>query len=296
MFATEDIYDYSVEEALEAGRENKLKPGYLDVMENPKYYGISLDITQGFPFKLGLFATFIGLFLLRKEKLAQFIVSSFIVLGLAVFPYTGWMIGLATSPFQLWRLTWLMPFGLAIAFLFDTLFKYSLRLPHLSQLHSNTKDWALIGTQLVMVAGFFYIMPWAQGNLKVGGTKPGTTIWYQDYIELSEVLNSLEPQGEILVGGSDRPTNDIIPSLTYNVNLLSFRNERGGGNADIWEAVISPNTSSEDRFKLIKSHNIRYLLIRDGSPWLTNWIDNNPERFELLHENRKLQIYFISSE
>jgi hypothetical protein len=94
-----------------------------------------------------------------------------------------------------------------------------------------------------------------------------------------------------MVGGPDRPTNDIIPSLSYNVSLLSFRNERGGNTASLWEAIIKEDTAPDERFDLIIENDVQYLLIRENHDQLNAWLQEYNHHLQLLYENDKLRLY-----
>jgi hypothetical protein len=296
FFENEDIYDFTMTAALEAGRGNKLNPGQLWLLENDKFYGISPAIMGGFPYELSLLACAVAIFYFKRDKTSAYLLASFAVLALATIPYTGWLIGLAVTPFQLWRLTWLMPFGIAMAYLVKIVLAITTNLPVLKRYRAWIRPATLLLTQIALVAGMIYILPWAKGNLGVGGRKPGFTRWYQEYIQVGEVLNTLEPPGALIVGGPDRPTNDIIPSLSYNVRLISFRNERGGNTAPLWEALIGEGTDPEERLNLMQEHQVEYLLIREEHSWLNVWLERYSHHAALLFENDKLRLYQLNFE
>ncbi len=291
----EERYMFSVEEALESGRDNKLSPGRLQVLEDERFYGIDPSLVSGLPYELSLLAGMLSLLLLKKDPAARYTVSALTVLGISIFPYTGWMIGLGTSTFQLWRLTWMTPLGIILATLVNIGIKaISPRMERWKQIRitQDVLEWSLSAAlQITLVIGMLYILPWAKGNLKFGITKPGTVLYYQDYIELNAFLNTLEQNGEFIIGGPDRPTNDIIPSLTYQLRLISFRDERGGKAADLYTALIGPDTSPSERHQLFQENEIRYLVIRDEPDWLFDWISSNLPNFELLFQTKKLSVF-----
>ena len=298
-----DVTEFTMTDSLDAGREHKLKPGRLTVLENEMFYGISPGLIKGLPYELLLIAGGIGIFSLKRQKVASLITAAVIVLVLSIYPYTGWIIGYLSSPFQLWRLTWLMPFGIAIAAIVDrglSLYKLALNiLPDRSVFRAlrykqNRKTLETLISfclTLVIFGGTIYILPWAKGNLGFGGRKPGFELWYEDYIEIAGVLKYLDIDGDIIVGGPDRSTNDIIPSISQDVHLVSFRNERGGYTAPIWEAMVAENTPTLDRMNLYREYQLKYLLIRENPQWVDDLLDTHPDNFELIHANRKLRLF-----
>lgn len=76
-----------------------------------------VPLPRVFHIKLVGVSALLCLFFFYKHKFARYILAAFLVLGLGVFPYACWLLGTFTTPFQLWRLTWLMPFGLGLCFL-----------------------------------------------------------------------------------------------------------------------------------------------------------------------------------
>jgi hypothetical protein len=257
-------------------------------------------LTSGLPYELSLLAGFLSIFLLKRDPAARYTTAALAVLGLAVFPYTGWIIGKGTSTFQLWRLTWLTPLGIILAFLFKIAIEAgrsiaekfsSFRIPK-----KAIERLSVLGLQAILLGGSLYITPWAKGNLKFGYTKPGTTSYYQDYIELSAYLEKLSADGAYIIGGPDRPTNDIIPSLSYAFQMISFRDERGGKAADLWSAMMGANTPPDERLRLYQQNQIAYIVIRDEPEWFFSWIAAYPSHFELLYQTKKLYLYhFISA-
>jgi hypothetical protein len=187
-----------------------------------------------------------------------------------------------------------MPFGISIGFLLCIGIHFLGKIPKLSQYTQFFSRSIPFFAGLVLFAGMIYLLPWAKGNLGFGGRKPGFERWYQDYIEMGEVIGSLDIHGEVILGGPDRTTNDIIPSLSQKVNLVSFRNERGGNTAPIWEAMVDEETKLENRVHLFREFQVKYLLIRGNPRWLEALQTTYPDQWTEIHENRKLKLLEFS--
>lgn len=288
------LFTFTVEEAKAVGLEDKITSGRLQILENDRFYGISPDLINGLPYKLSFAAGILSLFLIKKSKSARYILASLLALGLFTFPYTGWIFGFAMTPYQLWRLTWLMPFGIAIAILIQTGLDLLIKINWLQKYADILQNGLLLASQIILLAGMLYLLPWAQGNLAFGVQKPATPFWYEDYIEIGDFIQRQVNPGAVIVGGPDRATNDLIPSMALNVNLISFRNENGGRNASLWEAIVGEDTPSDERYALLLENNVNYLLIREEPAWMDALIDRYPSQFEVIFENRKLRLYQIS--
>jgi hypothetical protein len=76
--------------------------------------------------------------------------------------------------------------------------------------------------------------------------------------------------------------------------MVSFRNERGGNRAPIWEAMMAENTPLEERIYLFDEYDVKYLLLRGNPEWMDEIQVSYPGKFMLHHENRKLQLFEYS--
>jgi hypothetical protein len=92
-------------------------PRRIKVIYGTRFHGANPNLIWSLPFQVAIAGGVLALFQLRKSRAARYIVASLIVVGFAIIPYTGWILGLAITPYQLWRVPWLTPFGVSIAFL-----------------------------------------------------------------------------------------------------------------------------------------------------------------------------------
>jgi len=286
-----NITEFTMTDSIASGRDHKLNPGRLTVLENELFFGISKDLTVGFPYECLFLTSMVGIFLLRRQKAASYVIASTLLLVVSIFPYTGWIIGYLSSPFQLWRLTWLMPFGIAMGTLVEIGIILIKKIPKLEKYHTVLSKMIPFCLTLILFIGTIYLLPWAKGNLGFGGRKPGFEQWYQDYIEMGGVLENVASEGDVIVGGPDRSTNDIIPSLSLEVRLVSFRNERGGNTAPIWEAMVGREKPIDERINLYEEYQVKYLLIRGEPKWMEALQESYPDRFTLIYGNRKLYLF-----
>jgi hypothetical protein len=290
----EKLFAFSITEYQDEGWDDILASPRLNILEDKRFYGVSPELLNGFPYELFLLSGFFGLLFLKRDKAGRYIVATIIALGLFTLPYTGWIFGLAFTPNQLWRLTWLMPFGISIAYLFHIFLEIIFdRLLWIPRHYMILRNILIIAIQLTFLAGAYYIMPWAKGNLGFGPMKPGSTRWYQEYIEIGNAIHENVPPNSNIVGGPNRATNDLIPSLSLDVRLISFRNERGGRTAALWDSMMGGDTDPKFRMALFDEYNVTYLLIREDVEWMDNLLNEYPDRFDIIHENRKLRLYQI---
>jgi hypothetical protein len=290
FFEEEGRRVYTVESEVDTMRDYKINPHRIRIRDNTKYFGISPEVVDGLPFTLLIIICSFSLTKLKKTESARYFSAILIVLGLIYIPYTGWLIGLAITPFHLWRIPRLFPFGLAMAYITQIGIQFIFeRFGKLKKHEKYIHNLVSIFACLIILFGIYYILPWAKGNL--GGSKPGFDNWYENYIEIGDYLNALEQPDVVIIGGVDSITNDIIPSLSIDAQLVSFRNENPGPNTDLWNSMVGEGTTIEDRLNLFNKFGINYILLREEVEWMEEIQDTRPTKFELIIENKKLRLY-----
>jgi hypothetical protein len=290
FFEEQDRRVYSVDSDVDTVRNFKINPHRIRVLDNTRFYGISPEVIDGLPFTMLII---IGLFSINQmgsSLAARYFVSTLVVLGIILFPYTGWLLGLVITPFHLWRIPRLFPFGLSMAYFLEWITRQFIeRIKQLSKYKSDLNYAVSLLASIGLLAAAFYILPWAKGNL--GGTKPGFDRWYQQYIEIGDFLNALDDKDVVVIGGPDTISNDIIPSLAVDANLISFRNENPGPNTNIWKSLVSEDTPPDERLASFERLNIRYILLREDPIWIEEMQINHPGKFKVQIGNKKLTLY-----
>lgn len=264
----------------------------INIVEGTRYYGISRSITPGLPYEIGFVSTIVSLFFFRHYKFARYILSAFLVLGVSMFPYTGWLVGMFTTPFQLWRLTWLMPFGLAFAFLLWVGFE-------LAQKIKIIQRWQLsyplfhISSYTVLIAALVLVRPWALGNVETRNLDELEI--YNNYLGTAKLMNTLDVNMPVIVGGPDAVTNSILPSLTMKYEPLFFRVEISGGSKQVWKTMVAEeDTPVEERLARFQKHKVEYLLLKGRPDWVMEFSNKYPDRISLVFKDGRFSLYKIT--
>ncbi len=262
----------------------------VDIIEGTNFYGISHYLTQGLPYEVSLVSAVLCLFFFWKYKHARYVLAAFLVLGVSMFPYTGWIVGMFTTPFQLWRLTWLMPFGLAFAFLIWAGFEISQKFEFARRLQWLQSAYYL-GMTVAMLALVVYVRPWAMENLPPNGID--MVDLYSNYVSAARQMNAMDVDSPIIIGGPDAATNSIIPSLTLKFEPLVFRVQSGGEQTQLWKPLVGENLSPSERLTRFRESKIEYLLIRDEPAWVVAFQQSYPENVFLVFKDRRFSLYRI---
>lgn len=265
----------------------------VDIIEGTRFYGISRYLTVGLPYEVGLVAALVSLFFFWKNNAARYVLSSFLVLGIAMLPYTGWIVGMFTTPFQLWRLTWLTPFGIAFGFLLWFVFD----LAQTIKLPQGLKRWLAplyhVGVYAVLLAIVIYVSNWTLGNVEKSNTDVAS--FYANYINAAKRMNAVEVEGTpIILGGPDEATNSILPSLTMQFEPMVFRVEIGSEKTKLWRSLVADETPPDVRFAGFKENQVEYLFLKGEPEWMLALKNLYPENVIFLFREERFSLYKIT--
>lgn len=264
----------------------------VDIIDGTQFYGVSHYLTVGLPYEVGLVAVFLSLFYFWRNTTARYVLSSFLVLGVAMLPYTGWIVGMFTTPFQLWRLTWLTPFGIAFAFLFWFAFEIAqkIKLPDtFARLSSPVYHAALYVGLAVMV---FYVRDWTFGNVEKSNTD--VLSFYANYIRAAEQINAVEFNGTpVILGGPDEGTNSVIPSLTMKFEPMVFRVDIASEKTKLWHSLVADETPLDVRFAMLKENGVEYLFLKGEPEWVVALMNTYPENVKFLFRDERFSLYQV---
>jgi hypothetical protein len=283
---------FSLEDVEENDEFARLGVRRIDIIEGTRFYGISRYLTRGLPYEVSLAALALAPFFFWRNKAARYVLAAFLTLGVSMFPYTGWIVGLFTTPFQLWRLTWLMPFGLAFAFLVWAVFELGQKLKWMNRWKSWLQPVFYLAAYAVMIGLVIYVRPWMAANLPSNNLDMVDI--YSNYIRVGERMNEMDVAAPVIIGAPDATINAIIPSLTLKFSPLVFRVKGGGEQTKIWKSLVGENMSPEDRLIKFSENNVEYLLLRGEPDWLPEFRNGYPDNVSLVFKDQRLSLYKIT--
>jgi hypothetical protein len=284
---------FSLEDVAENDEFARFGVRRIDIIEGTQFYGISHYLTRGLPYEVSLVAVVLSLFFFWWNKSARYVLAAFLVLAVSMFPYTGWIVGMFTTPFQLWRLTWLMPFGLAFAFLAWACFNLTQKIKIVQQQIRWAQPAFYISVFAAMIALVVYVRPWSAANL--ASTNLDLVDIYSNYVSTAKLMNQMEvDDASIIIGAPDATVNSIIPSLTLKFEPLVFRVQTGGGQTKVWKSLIGDDVPPEERLARLQKSNIDYMLIRGEPAWLPEFRENYPNIISLIFKDQRFSLYKLT--
>lgn len=283
---------FSLEDVAVNGEFERFGVRRVDIIEGTQFYGISRYLTVGLPYEIGLVAVLVSLFFFWKNNTARYVLSSFLVLGVAMLPYTGWIVGMFTTPFQLWRLTWQTPFGIAFAFLMWVGFEIAQKIKLSDVLKRLFPPMYYGFIYVAFIALVIYVNDWTFSNVEKSNTDVGS--FYANYIRVAQRINSLEVEGApIIMGGPDEATNSVIPSLTLKFEPMVFRVDIASEKRNLWYFLVADETAPEARFEEFKKNDVEYLFLKGEPEWVVVLMNLYPENITFLFRDERFSLYKI---
>jgi hypothetical protein len=152
-----------------------------------------------------------ALFRIRKEDTAPLLLTSSLLVLLALIPYTGWLIGYFVSARMLWRIPWVFPIGLAAFVLLKEIFNFLHK-----KFATYLPDSKTVRDKLFLLTAFaIFLISTLYFSYTAYGEQWSNLSRQQEYKMNLERLVSL---GEYLDNKLDKPARFISPdNLSYPI-------------------------------------------------------------------------------
>jgi hypothetical protein len=144
----------------------------------------------------------------------------------------------------------------------------------------------------VFIAAVVYVHPWAMGNIETRNLD--VVDFYSNYLSTAKLMNELDVDAPVIVGGPDAVTNSIIPSLTLNYVPLVFRVESGGEQTKLWKSLIGDDVPPEERLARLRENNVEYLLIKGEPGWLLELRTEYPDNVSRIFRDQRFGLYKLT--
>lgn len=218
-----DVETAREEKEITAGRKRRLTQ-----IRGTPFYGIGPGSAGTTARAIGCAVLLLALVRARRRRDARYVLAALTVVGAAVVPYTGWILGRLVTPFHLWRILSLVPYGIGTAFVLGCVRNLPVMRRWRTPIAGRT---AVVGGAVLLSAiviqmgerpatrlAALQLRPDWQHTLVV---PPDLELPYGDVVELGRALRTAVGDGGIVL--ASRSLNDLIPSLAPNASLLTFR-------------------------------------------------------------------------
>ena len=230
---------------------------------------------------------------------ARFTLATFIPVGIALFPLTAPLLGRVITPFQLWRVPWIVPFGIVIVLGYQLLDKQLS-----TRLRPTIIGLLAIACLYVMVTGFQH-QHWAISDMEFSREGKSDRPIRQQHVlaNLGRYLSD-NAQGEVLIIG-DPILASWIPTLASQSNGLIFRStevmvSQGGiplTEAEArYEAYLQffQSEDDQDRLDILTQYDVDYLVISRNQPTILEFATQHADTIQNRGQFGLYTLYQIS--
>ena len=275
-----DVDSARQENEITAGRKRRVSQ-----IRGTPYYGVGTAAVGGTGRMIGAAVLVLALLRVHRRRDARYVVAALSVVAAAVIPYTGWILGRLVTPFHLWRILCLTPYGIGTAFVVglvrDLSVLQSWRTPRVSR---N----CVAGGAVVVLALTYYAGARAGGRVAALQLAPDwqrslvvsaeLTLPQPEVAALGRLLRAEVGDGAVVL--ANRSLNDLVPSLATNAVLRSFRSPsqttlHAGITLDEarqrWtehDQLIDGTTSVKRAARLLEDAHVALVLTGTDETWL----------------------------
>ncbi|HEX6270236.1 MAG TPA: hypothetical protein VFZ43_08380, partial [Anaerolineales bacterium] len=228
---------------------------------------------------LVIMAALVALKHIKKDYLAQYIVACFLLVALAGFPFTGWILGYFVSAWMLERTTWLYPYGISLAFLLaavvgttDLQERFSISAQRFQmKMGIDLSPWFLATAEVFCIAMILLVMQ--DQHLPDLTRFRSNSARYREFTAIGQFLDERAMDASFAVGTDE--LNDFIPAISAEAKVISYRpsdpsypyfftqEERNQRKSDR-QAIFSKDVPLQDRLSLIEKYDIQFIWLRQG--------------------------------
>lgn len=251
-------------------------------------------LLRSFPVAMMLCTILISILRIKYDLVASFLIAANLFVLAAMIPYTGWLIGLAITPAQLWRTTWFIPFGLNATYLL-------MNGLHIIDTYPGWKVSAKAGVVALSLATCLW-------RLMAIGIMPQFSELQSRYdvAQIGQLVDELDQTNPMVIGASDA-LNNFVPSASHNATILYYRQEQEliSHNVPLAEAaertsdyrhMVAGSTSTARRLSLFNKWRVDYIIAQPGIEWLEKFQAECESCLSIIGQSGKVVLLRVNHE
>jgi hypothetical protein len=149
-----------------------------------------------------------------------------------------------------------------------------------------------LSVMVMFIAAVISIHNWTMGNVERKNVD--VVDFYSNYLSTAKLMNEMDVDGPVIIGGPNAVTNSIIPSLTLKYVPFIFRVEAGSGQTGLWKSLVEDGLSPEERLALYRENHVEYLLFKGEAGWLTELQNQYPENISRIFRDQRFSLYRLT--
>jgi hypothetical protein len=249
---------------------------------------------------------------LRRSAAARYTLAASAVLLAALLPPGAALLARALPPFQLWRIPWFAPFGIATAMLSAQVVGWARRDGRLA-----TRSRMGAALQLLCLVAVVATVPSRTPDPALPARAWGSVLSIKRspqavcrprYDELAALGAALDRgiDGQAIAIG-DAALNDLLPTVSPRVRVVVFRtpfdmrDAHALPRADVqrrvrlWQRAVASDTPPDERLRLLDELGAGFLAVCDEPAWVASLRGAAPDRIHLMTRAGRLHLYRIGA-
>ncbi len=315
---------FTVASADRAGVLTRARAEQLWISADDRHYAVSRQVIPPTARAVGIAALLLACVQLRRQRAARYVAGALALVGLTLVPQTAWLLGLAVTPFHLWRFSWQAPFGLALVLAGSSVIAVARvwvvpRIPFIARLMrpgvTAVCELGLLGVLVGVVWltdireslwSLHFPREWrttvyAEYELALGKFRCRRT--YADLIAMGRLIDERAPRGAVVV--ADPATNDFVPSVSSRARLLHFRGveqtvlhgslshaEAEQRNAAL-ARLFDEQTPTAERMSIFAARQVEFVLQCNRVRWAQELAAAYPDRFARVAGAGEFELYRV---
>ena len=272
---------------------------------NETFFMVNPQIVWGLPFVWVGLAGLGAAFQWRDSHTARWLVTCALILLSVINPLTAPLWGITISAIHVWRVVWILPFGIAAAFLAALMGKYVLR-----RTGQQWSEWqrgaAIAAFALVCLLAALWWM-WDSDKAQAVYALQTNARQESDYANLLALKPDLDAQLQqptMLIGGN-MWLNDRLPGISANVRVPAFRSalnmwllssielEEARTRFQTLRNLYKSRLSVSERLAFLDTYQIHWIVAKERTPWLNELVAAAPKRFQQIETRSNLKLYRV---
>jgi len=288
---------FAIEDAVQANAVGGARGRRVDIVAGTSFYGIGVSSAP--PIARGVGALVLALALLRaqRQRVARYVAAAGGIAGLAIVPYTGWLLGALLTPFHLWRILAAVPFGIGLTFALQLAITRTAaangRLEGVMRrvepfgpllalvVLSSMVAFAASNPRAFRLASLRAPTDWHERlDARVKSDRSRPRFAFADLFAIARALDEVIPTAAVVLGEPE--VNSLIPSLSAKAALVVFRTPsqtslHSGMTADearrewrAYDRLVSGALRPEEAVAYVRDRHVRFVLTATSSAWLAS--------------------------
>lgn len=270
-------------------------PDRIWINEEGTLYAVNINTVEPIVLLLLVSVAVLSLARVHRQDSDRFFVAVLVVLLIAFIPYTSWIYGRIVSVPHIYRVTWIIPYGLAMAYVFSIVSGRALKVI------SSTVQRFVVSFGLVMLVA---VVGWSVARSEAPNRDASFQL-HHDLLAVGQYLEATHDTRVVVMGDEAERLHDYLKTTSHIIEPVMFCEERCLVNftsihPDEAQQRIRANqiffyehSTDAERFKKLNDYAVEYVLYdhQDNRYYMDVFFDTYADNFDEVYQTSTLTLY-----